>query len=74
MKYVVRNNQVEQVWRIEYENKMFQQIILVRGTEDEVREYMDSEMGFMGKYHALTESEIQAAHKLDIKIYIAPKL
>lgn len=71
---IVRNNEPVQVWRVEYENHMFQQIILVEGTWHEMLDYMESEMGFVGAHHALTKDEIQAAKKLDLKIYIAPEL
>lgn len=71
---IVRNDEPEQVWRVEYKNNYFQQVILVRGTWHEMLAYMESEMGFVGRHHALTEDEIRAAKKLDIKIYIAPEL
>lgn len=69
-----RNGESERVWRVEYKNNYFQQVILVRGTWHEMLDYMESEMGFVGRHHALTEDEIQAAKKLDLKIYIAPEL
>lgn len=71
---VQRKGYVEQIWRIEYQNKFFKQLILVRGTEPEMRDYMESEMGFLGKYSACTEKEISAANELKLPIYIAPKL
>lgn len=33
---------------------------------------MESEFGYMGAYYALGDSEIEAAKKLKMKIYIAP--
>ena len=74
MKYIIRNNEIEQVWRVEYEHKLFKQLILVRGTESEMREYMNSEIGYVGRYSACTDRELDAAKLLRIPIYIAPKL
>lgn len=71
---IVRNNQIELVWRVEYNNKHFKQVIFVRGTEDEVRDYMESEFGFMGKYHACADKEVDAIETLRMPIYIAPKI
>lgn len=73
MKYIIRNNQLERVWKVIYYNRRFEQVILVEGTEDEVHDYLESEFGFMGRYHALTDDEIQAAKKIGMKIYLAPK-
>lgn len=72
--YVERNGQIEQVWKVEYENKFFKQVILVRGTEDEMRNYLESEFGFVGRYSACTATELDAADILRLPIYIAPKL
>jgi len=72
--FIQRNGYIEQVWRVEYQNKFFNQLILVRGTEPEARAYMESEMGFMGRYRACTEKELSAANVLKLPIYIAPKL
>ena len=74
MKYIIRNDEIEQVWRVEYEHKLFKQLILVRGTESEMQEYMNSEMGYVGSYRACTDREIDSAKFLRIPIYIAPKL
>ena len=73
-RYIVRNNQIEEVWRVEYENNYFKQILFIRGTEDEFRDYMTSEFGFVGRYSACTDSELAAVNKLKIPIYIAPEL
>ena len=73
MNYILRNNEIEETWRIEYENKMFKQLILVQGTESEMRAYMESEFGYVGRYSACTDTELRAAKQLRIPIYLAPK-
>ena len=70
---IVRNDQVVQVWQIGYKINGFDYALFVEGTENEVRDYMDSEMGFMGRYSACTDDEIAAAKKLRFPIYIAPQ-
>ena len=73
MNYILRNHEIEETWRIEYENKMFKQLILVLGTESEMRAYMESEFGYVGRYSACTDAELRAAKQLRIPIYLAPK-
>lgn len=73
-KYIERNNQIEMVWKITYESRLFQHMILVRGTENEMRDYLESEFGYVGRYSACTQQELDAAEILSIPIYIAPKL
>ena len=72
--YMVRNNQIEEVWRVEYSNKFFQQVVFIRGTEAEMRAYMESEFGYVGRYHACTFHELDAIETLGLKIYLAPEL
>lgn len=74
MKYIERDGYLERVWHVEYKKNFFQWVLLIRGTEPEARAYMESEFGYMGAYYALGDSEIEAAKKLRMKIYIAPKL
>lgn len=73
-KYIERNNQIEMVWKITYESRLFQHMILVRGTENEMRDYLESEFGYIGRYSACTQQELDAAEILNIPVYIAPKL
>jgi len=72
--YIVRNNQIEEVWKVEYMNNYFKQVLFIRGTEDEFRSYMESEFGYVGRYSGCTDDEIAAVNKLRIPIYIAPEL
>lgn len=71
--YIERNGQLEMVWRVEYEINLFEYTIFVRGTEDEMRRYMTSEIGHVGKYSACTMRELDAIDILHLPIYIAPK-
>ena len=50
----------------------FQYQLYVRGTEPAVRDYMESEMGHMGAYHALSDTEVEMVKELGCKIYEAP--
>ena len=72
-KLIVRNDSPELVWRVRYTINLFKYEIYVRGTESEVRAYMESEMGHMGGYTACTKSEEEYINALHLPIYIAPK-
>lgn len=39
-----------------------------------MQEYVTSEFGHVGRYHALSERDIEYSEKLNIPIYIAPKI
>jgi len=71
---VVRKTGVEHIWRIKYTDRGFDYHIYVRGTESEVRAYMECEMGHMGAYTALTDKEKEAVALLKCPIYLAPQL
>ena len=73
MKYIERDGYLERVWKVKYSSHGFKYCILIRGTEPEMRAYLESEMGFVGGYRALSDREIDYAEALDIPIYIAPK-
>ena len=62
------------VWQVWYEKNGFKYFILCQGTEQEVREYLESEMGYMGRYSGMTETEVDMTKKLGCKIYIAPEI
>ena len=72
-KYIERKGYLEHVWQVEYEHNYFKYKIFVRGTEPEMQDYLESEMGFVGKYSACSEAELDAIQKLKLNIYIAPK-
>ncbi len=72
---VVRNGMPVQVWRVTYTNKeRFKYNLYIRGTETEMQEYMDSEMGYVGSYTAMTEAERDALKTLRVTIYDANKI
>ena len=71
---IVRNNQPEQVWMVTYTENGFKKPLFIRGTVDEFCAYMEFEFGYVGGYHALTDSEIAAVKKLRLPIYIAPEI
>lgn len=64
---------IRRVWQIWYENRQFRYFLLVSGTEKEMWDYLDSEMGYVGRYHALTEAEIRQARDLGVPVYLAPQ-
>ena len=71
---IQRHGEIEQIYKIEYSNNGFKYCIFVRGTESEMREYLNSEIGHVGKYHACSKNELHAANQLHLPVYIAPKL
>lgn len=72
-KYIERNGQLEMVWGIEYELHFFKFTLFVRGTEDEMREYVTSEFGYVGRYSACTDKELVAVNTLHLPIYLASR-
>ena len=71
--YIERDGYLEQVWKVDYEYRRFKFSLFVRGTEPEMHAYMESEMGYVGGYHACTDKELDAVKTLKIPIYIAPE-
>lgn len=69
-----RNGSPVEVWKVKYRQNLFDVFILIQGTEKEMWDYMDSEMGHVGSYYALTDEEIRATELLDIPIYLAPEI
>lgn len=64
----------ERIWKVDYINKeRFEYSIFVRGTESELHDYLNSEMGFVGRYHALSPFEVKSVEDLQLKIYLAPR-
>ena len=53
---------------------MFTYFILIQGTEEEMQDYLNSEMGYVGRYSALPENEVRKARDLGTPIYRAPKI
>lgn len=72
--YPVRRGQNERVWKVSYKKNGFKFTLLVRGTEMEMQDYLESELGYVGSYYALNDEEVEMANKLRMVIYIAPQL
>jgi hypothetical protein len=72
--YVIRNDQIEEVWMVTYIENGFKKPIFIQGTENEFRAYMEYEFGYVGAYTALSTSEIAAVKKLRLPIYLAPEI
>lgn len=76
MKLIVRNDQPVLVWKVTYVGYKngFDLTIFVEGTEEEMKDYLESEVGYVGKYRALSDSKIECVSSLGIKIYTAPQI
>lgn len=73
MNYVERNGYLVEVWRVWYVINGFKVFILVKGTEPEMQDYLTSEMGYVGRYSAITEQEESDAIQLGANIYLCPQ-
>ena len=71
-RYTERGGRIEEIWQIQYNTRGFSYYILVQGTEKEMWDYLDSEMGHVGKYRALSDHEVAIAKELNTPIYLAP--
>lgn len=72
-RYAGTREAVTGVWQVWYENRMFNYFILIQGTEEEMQDYLNSEMGYVGRYRALPENEVRKARDLGTPIYLAPQ-
>ena len=72
--YPVRKGYNERVWKVSYMMHGFKLTLLVRGTEPEMQDYLESEMGYVGSYYALNDDEVEMAKKLRMSVYCAPEL
>lgn len=75
--YIMRRGELEHVWEYRIINHGFSAYLYCRGTESEVREYIENEYPEAGKeswHHAMTEAEVEMLGKLHIKIYCAPEI
>ena len=62
---------MKRVWIVRNKENGFEYIILVKGTEDEVVDYIRSELKSAFTYCGATEDEVKMATMLGIKIYLA---
>ena len=75
--YILRNGEIEHVWQYKIDTHGFEHYLYCRGTESEVREYIENEFpeaGVKSWHHAMTEAEVEMLGKLHITVYIAPEL
>ena len=75
-KYIVRNGEIEQVWKYRVIQHGFNTYVFCRGTGSEVQKYIESEYPEAGEnswHNALSEAEVEMLQQLHLTIYIAPK-
>lgn len=71
--YYNKSNWVR-TWILWYSLWGFTFPILVEGTEEEMRRYMDNEFNGNYRYSACSDSEIKLWKSLGMKIYVAPEI
>ena len=72
--YIMRNNEIEHVWEYKIIVHGFNTYLYCRGTESEVREYIETEYPHEKSWHhAMSDSEVEMLGKLHITVYIAPQ-
>ena len=64
---------MERIWRITFNVNGFKSVLLVRGTEAEMIDYIKSEIFYMPSYTAITDEEYEAYQALGFSAYLAPK-
>lgn len=58
-------------WLINVLTNGFESMMLLYGTEDELRNYLDSELPGGYRYHGATDEEVEALKKFGMKAYLA---
>lgn len=72
--YIMRNGEIEHVWEYKIVTNGFNHYLYCRGTESEVREYIESEFPHdKSWHHAMTDEEVEMLGRLHITIYCAPQ-
>lgn len=61
-------------WIAELTTRGFASKVLFYGTEEELHEYTESELGYIPAYSGATEKEVEAARALKIKAYLCPEV
>lgn len=64
----------ERYWLITYTHNGFKFVTFVYGTEEEMQEYMKSELGYIPAYSGATDDEVKYGEKLGLSAYLAPKI
>lgn len=62
------------IWIVRMEHRGFEGLILVYGSEDELRAYVTSELGYMPGYTGARDDEVEALRKMRVKVYLAPEV
>ena len=62
---------IKPVWKVNYHFNGFEAPIAISATEQELIEYMESELGYKYGYRAMTNEEITAWKNCHLKIYMA---
>lgn len=72
--FIIRHGYIEHVWRYRFEINGFETFVLIRGTEPEMRDYINEIPYDNGYITALRDDEIKAAKTMGMKIYCAPEI
>lgn len=72
--YPIRNGLMERVWKLIIKVNGFERYMYIRGTEQEMRGYADSEISDDFSYHAIPKEDEKLIKQLREKIYIAPQI
>ena len=62
---------MKQVWKVTNMVNGFKVVIMVRGTEAELQDYIKSELSNAVKYVGAMDAEVKAAELLGMPIYMA---
>lgn len=72
--YIMRGGEIEHVWEYRIVVNGFNTYLYCRGTETEVREYIEGEYPHEKSWHhALNDNEVEMLGRLHITVYIAPQ-
>lgn len=67
--------QYKRVWIYKFMQRGFQMVVMIEGTEDEMRAYLEEvNPKGNGKYSGATEKEVAHFKALGMPIYLAPTL
>ena len=58
-------------WLIQLMTNGFESMMLLYGTEEELRNYLDSELPNGYRYHGVTDEEVETLKKFGMKAYLA---
>lgn len=61
-------------WIAHIERNGFDYPLFIYGSEDDFREYCESEIGYVPRYSGATDKDIEAGRQLRMKFYLAPEV